>query len=390
MTSSLNKFGAGIATNVILLAVVSFLVDVSSEIIFPLLPFFLVLTLGASYFIVGIMEGSAELIASLVKIFSGYWSDRVGRRKVFVLSGYGASALLKGFFALSTSWVHVFFLRIAERIGKGVREPARDAIVAESSPPEAKGKAFGFQRAMDTGGAILGPIFAIVLLVVFAYSYRPIFLIATIPAVLAFLVGLFLKERGKREERKAPSKLGLRFLPIRLRVFVVVASIFALGSFSFFFAMLRAVDLGQSETMTLAFYLLMNITFALSAMPAGALSDRIGRIPTIALGYSLFAVVCILFSLQIGVVLIGLAFLIFGLSNGFVDGVQRAYVCDLAPNDIRATCLGTYHMSSGIAKLISSAVVGALWSFVGVRFAFAYGALMSLVAATMLFALQRK
>lgn len=390
MRSSVKRFGAGLSANVVLLAVVSFFVDLSSEIIFPLLPFFMVIQLGASYFIVGIMEGIAEFIASLFKVFSGHWSDRTGKRRPFIRGGYGHSAVMKLFFSLSTVWQHFFVLRIGERVGKGIREPARDALVAESSPPEALGKAFGFQRALDTGGAILGPIFGIVLLTIFATSYQPIFLIAAIPAFVAFGLSMLLKERRKDKKRKSKVKLGFRLLPVRLKVFVVIATIFALGNFSFFFVMLRAVDLGQSQTLTLAFYLLMNIWFAASAIPAGALSDNIGRVPTIAVGYIFFAVMSFLFAYQIGPILIGFAFVMFGLSNGFVDGVQRAFVSDLAPEDIKATCLGTYHMSVGIGRLASSIIAGALWTFLGVQYAFLYGMILAVVAATMLTSIAKK
>jgi MFS family permease len=390
MRSSVKRFGAGLSANVVLLAVVNFFVDLSSEIIFPLLPFFMVIQLGASYFIVGIMEGIAEFIASLFKVFSGHWSDRTGKRRPFIRGGYGHSAVMKLFFSLSTVWQHFFVLRIGERVGKGIREPARDALVAESSPPEALGKAFGFQRALDTGGAILGPIFGIVLLTIFATSYQPIFLIAAIPAFVAFGLSMLLKEKRKDKKRKSKVKLGFRLLPVRLKVFVVIATIFALGNFSFFFVMLRAVDLGQSQTLTLAFYLLMNIWFAASAIPAGALSDNIGRVPTIAVGYIFFAVMSFLFAYQIGPILIGFAFVMFGLSNGFVDGVQRAFVSDLAPEDIKATCLGTYHMSVGIGRLASSIIAGALWTFLGVQYAFLYGMILAVVAATMLTSIAKK
>jgi MFS family permease len=390
MKPSFKRFGAGLTANVVLLAVVSFFVDLSSEIIFPLLPFFMVIQLGVSYLIVGIMEGLAEFIASIIKVFSGHWSDRIGKRKPFISGGYGHSALMKLFFSLSTVWQHFFALRIGERVGKGIREPARDALVAESCPPESTGKAFGFQRAMDTGGAILGPIFGIILLSIFVTTYQPIFLIATIPAFIAFGLSLLLKEKKKVRKRKAKVKLGFKFLPIRLKVFVVIATIFALGNFSFFFVMLRAVDLGQSQAMALAFYLLMNIWFAASAIPAGALSDRIGRVPTIAVGYVFFAAMSFLFAYEIGPILIGFAFVLFGLSNGFIDGVQRAFVSDLAPGDIKATCLGTYHMSVGVGKLVSSIFAGALWTFFGVQYAFYYGMIMSVMAATMLASITRK
>ncbi|MEE9223619.1 MAG: MFS transporter, partial [Thermoplasmata archaeon] len=289
MRSSIKRFGAGLSANVVLLAVVSFFVDLSSEIIFPLLPFFMVIQLGASYFIVGIMEGVAEFIASVIKVLSGHWSDRAGKRKSFITGGYGHSAIMKLFFSLSAIWQHFFVLRIMERVGKGIREPARDALVAESTSPKTLGKAFGFQRALDSGGAILGPIFGIILLAIFATSYQPIFLIAAIPAFVAFKLSLLLKEKKKSKKDKARVKIGFKFLPIRLRVFVVIATIFALGNFSFFFVLLRAVDLGQSQVMALAFYLLMNIWFAASSIPAGALSDKIGRVPTIAVGYVFFA-----------------------------------------------------------------------------------------------------
>ncbi|TET90070.1 MAG: MFS transporter [Methanomassiliicoccales archaeon] len=384
------KLGAGLTANVVLLGIVSFFTDMSSEIIFPLLPFFLVFNLGASFFIIGIMEGVAEAVASVLKVFSGYWSDRAGKRKPFISSGYGQSAFTKLFFGLATIWQHVFVLRIVERVGKGLRQPPRDALIAESSPPERKGKAFGFQKAMDTGGAILGPLLAIILVSVFASAYQPIFLIAIIPAFVGFIITLFLKEKKKKKVLKAPLKVGLKQLPIRMRVFVAIATIFALGNFSVFFVMLRTVDLGQTVTMALVFYLIMNITYAFSAIPAGSLSDRIGRVPTIVTGYLLFAVVCFIFAFQTGPILIGIAFLVLGLSNGFAIAVQRAYVCDLAPEEIRATALGTYHMSIGFAKLFSGIMVGFLWTFVGVQFAFIYGVILSVMAATMLYGLPRK
>lgn len=390
MRSSVKGFGAGLTTNVIILATVSFFTDLSSEIIFPLLPFFLVVQLGASYLIVGIMEGLADVIASIVKVFSGYWSDRAERRKVFITTGYGHSGLTKVFFSLSTIWQHVFFLRILERIGKGLREPARDAMVAESCPSGTVGKAFGFQRAMDTGGAILGPIFGIILLSIFVSAYQPIFLIATIPAFVAFLLTLLLREKKRVGKRKSRPKIGLRYLPVRLKVFVVIATIFSLGNFSFFFVMLRAIDLGQSPTLTLGFYLVMNVCFALSAFPAGALSDRIGRVPTIAVGYALFAGMCFLFMYEIGPILIAFAFILFGLSNGFMDGVQRAFISDLASEDMRASSLGTYHMSVGLARLPSSIVAGALWTSVGVQYTFMYGVVLSVIAATMLAGISKK
>jgi MFS family permease len=391
MRSSVKRFGAGLSANVVLLAVVSFFVDLSSEIIFPLLPFFMVIQLGASYFIVGIMEGLAEFIASIIKVFSGHWSDRTKRRKPFISGGYGHSALLKLFFSLSTVWQHFFVLRIGERVGKGIREPARDALVAESCPPEDLGKSFGFQRALDTSGAILGPIFGIILLAVFVTSYQPIFLIASIPAFVAFGLSLLLREKKtKKKKTKTRVKLGFKFLPVRLKVFVVIATIFAMGNFSFFFVMLRAVDLGQSQTMTLAFYLLMNIWFAASAIPAGALSDKIGRVPTIAVGYVFFAAMSFLFAFEIPAILIAFSFILFGLSNGFIDGVQRAFVSDLAPEDIKATCLGTYHMSVGIGRLTASVLAGAIWTFYGVEYTFFYGMVLSVMAATMLTSILRK
>ncbi len=384
MRLSVKRLGVGLTTNVVILAVVSFFVDLSSEIIFPLLPFFLVVQLGASYFIVGIMEGFAELMASVIKVFSGYWSDRSEGRKRFIVSGYGISAVTKVFFGLSSAWQHIFPIRILERAGKGIREPPRDALIAESSPSEKVGKAFGFQRALDTSGAILGPIFGIILLSIFVSAYQPIFLIATIPAFIAFLLTFLLREKKRREGQSVKPKIGLKYLPIRLRVFIVISSIFALGNFSFFFLMLRPLGLGQSETTTIVFYLIMNISFAVSALPAGILSDRIGRVKTIAVGYVFFATACLFFVYEIGPILIGVAFVIFGLSSGFLDVVQRVFICDMAPEDMRASSLGTFHMSTGVARLGSNLVAGALWSFLGVQFAFMYGVVMSMIAATML------
>jgi len=380
----------GLTLNIILLAIASFLTDVSSEMILPILPFFFLTLPGANYAILGLVDGLAESTVSFVQIASGYYSDKKGKRKIFVSFGYGFSAALKTAFAFIVSWPQYIAARVVERMGKGVRNPPRDAIIAESTAPETVGKAFGFHRAMDTSGAILGPIIALVFLFTMASAslsggtvggdvYRFIFLMAAIPAAAAFIVTLFVRERKRAARKLKPLGASILHPPPRLRSFMVVAAVFSLANFSYAFFLLKVQTVTGSLVDAILFYLLFNIVYAISAFMTGALSDRVGRKRVISTGYLLFAVLCLSLIFVNDLVMLAGLFIVYGLVFGFVEGPQRALVADLASSELKGTAMGTYHTSVGLAKLPSSIIAGVLWGF-GSQYTFLFGAALAATA----------
>ena len=247
----------GITRNILILGLVSLFTDLSSQMVFPLIPLFLTTVLGAGAYAVGIVEGAAETTASLLKVVSGYWSDRIRKRKPFVLFGYSLSSITKPLFAFANIWSFVLFIRIIERVGKGLRTAPRDAIVAESCDESVRGKAYGFHRAMDGIGSVLGALLAFLLLPVL--GYRKIFLFAFIPGIIAVLVILFIREKKdhlKPEKKETPIKLSFRDLPGNLRWFIIISSIFALGHFGYAFLLLRAKDIGLADNTAILLYVL--------------------------------------------------------------------------------------------------------------------------------------
>ncbi len=377
------RLTAGLSFNVLLLGVVSFLTDFSSDMIFPLVPFFITAELGATAFIFGIFEGSRESTSSILKVFSGHWSDRLGRRKGLVVAGYGLSGTMKSAIPFVGSWPDLLGVGVVERVGKGLRDAPRDAILAETSPAARRGKVFGFHRLADTLGAVLGPFVAFLLLDLYGFAYRQIFLMAIAPALLSALLTLFIVERRKRGAKPPSLRVSFASLSRDLRIFIVITTLYSLGNFSVLFLLLRTKGVGLTEGTGILFYMAFNIMYAAMAMPTGVLSDRIGRAPVILVGYLLFSVMCvgfIFYSLDWQVFLL---FLVFGLSFAFVNGVERAFVADLSPEDLKATALGTYHTLSGLAKFPASAVAGFLW-VLNPTWAFSYGLVLSLAASTAL------
>ncbi len=375
---------AGLSFNVLLLGLVSFLTDFSSDMIFPLIPFFLTVELGATALILGVFEGARESTSSLLKVFSGHWSDRLGRRKALVVGGYSLSGAMKVAIPFVANWPQLLGAGVVERVGKGVRDAPRDAVLAEASPTGMRGKVFGFHRFADTLGAVMGPLVAFLLLDVYGLPFRGIFLWAVAPAVLSALLTLFIRER-RRRPRSVPSlRVSFGSLSGRLRSFIVITTIYSSGSFSVLFLLLRVVGVGLTQGTGLLFYLAFNVVYALAALPAGVLSDRIGRPPVILMGYLLFAAMAGGFLLASAAWAILLLFVLFGLSFAFVDGVERALVADLAPRRLKATALGTYHTLSGLARFPASAVFGFLWLQVAPAAAFSYALAISLVASLLL------
>jgi len=378
------SFFRGLTTNIIILGFVSLFTDLSSQMVFPLILLFLTTVLGAGAYAVGIVEGAAETTASLLKVISGYWSDKIKKRKPFVILGYSLSSVTKPLFALAYTWPFVLFIRIVERIGKGLRTSPRDAIVAESCDEYARGKAYGLHRAMDGIGSISGAVLAFLLLP--SLGYRNIFLFAFIPAIIAVFIILFVKEKKapSKEVRKMSFKVSFRELPLNLKLFIAASSVFALGHFGYAFLLLRAKNVGLADNMAILMYILFYIVYTIFIIPSGILSDKIGRKPVLATGYLIFAITSLglIYTSELYGIL--LFFVIYGIFYAMVDGVQRAFVVDLAPKHLKATALGTFHTAVGLVALPGGYIAGMLWDKISPEATFVYGFILA-ITSLMLF-----
>jgi len=389
MATPRRSLAYGLTANVVILGVVSLFTDISSEMILPILPFFLIQVLGANALIVGVEEGFSDSVVSFMKILSGRFSDIAGKRKRFVGAGYALSTVMKTLFPFARSWPEFIGLRIVERTGKGVRDAPRDALLTESTPPETRGKAFGLHRSMDTAGAIAGPIVTLVLLgtvlasLNVADQYRSVLLLAAIPAALSVLIVLFVREPARAPAPKHPLRVTFRGIPRPLLTFIAIASLFSFADFSYAFLLLRA---GQSNgtVVVILLYVLYNIVYAVHAFPAGILSDRVGRKPVVLVGYVAFIAMTTLLVFSDALAVLVVAFILYGLEYGMAEGTQRALVADFAPSDIKATVLGAYHTSVGTVKLASGLVAGFLWVAVAPTATFAFGAVTATFAAVAL------
>ncbi|MHC1575942.1 MAG: MFS transporter [Methanosarcinaceae archaeon] len=361
---------------------VSLFTDMSSQMVFPLLPLYLTCVLGAGAYVVGIVEGAAQASASMFKLVSGYWSDRLGRRKVFVIVGYTLSALTKPLLAFANVWTTVLVVRVVERVGKGVRTAPRDAIVAESTDQRYRGRAYGFHRSMDGFGSIIGALLAYMLLQ--SLDYRDIFLLALIPGMLAVFFLLFVREEDQPVVERTSSMAGsFRDLPPGLHLFILVASVFSMGHFGYAFLLLKAVDVGLPDQGALLMYVIFYVVYTLCTIPAGIVSDRVGRRPILMTGYLLFALVAglsVLVSSPIGVLGV---FVLYGVFFALIDGSQRAFVVDLAPPHLKATALGAFHASIGLVALPGGMIAGMLWDTFGPGMTFMYGSVLAVAALLM-------
>ena len=375
------KIFEGITRNIFILGLVSLFTDFSSQMVFPLIPLFLTTVLGAGAYVVGIVEGAAETTASLFKVVSGYWSDKIKKRKPFVLFGYSLSSITKPLFAFANLWFFVLFVRVIERIGKGLRTAPRDALVAESCDEGVRGKAYGFHRAMDGIGSVLGAILAFLLLPVL--GYRNIFLFAFIPGIIAVFIILFVKEKKvplKEKPQEKPVRLSFRELPKNLRLFVIISSIFALGHFGYAFLLLRAKNIGLADNMAILLYVIFYVVYTICIIPAGILSDKIGRKPVLVAGYLVFAITSfgLIYTSNIHSIL--LFFVIYGIFYAMIDGVQRAFVVDLAPKHLKATALGIFHTAIGLVALPGGFIAGLLWDKIRPEATFLYGFILAIIS----------
>lgn len=377
--------------NVILLSFVSFLNDLSSEMIMPILPMFLK-SLGAGGEIIGLVGGLRDGLSSILKVVCGYWSDRTGRRKIFVYSGYGISTVFKLFLGLAKTWPMAVVFSSLERIGKGLRTAARDAIIADSVTTSGRGKGFGIHRGFDTLGAILGSAVSFLLLWFAGFQLPVIIIIAGIIG-LASLIPLRFVREPETKKQDAKLKISLAMLPKPLRLFIFVAGIFSLGNFSYMFFVLKAQQLFTDSKFTLAapilLYILFNVFYSALAVPLGSLSDRIGRQAVIIFGYALFAVVSLGFAFSNSLWLFIVLFALYGVVLAAVDGTERAFVADLAGGNLKATALGTYHTVTGFAAFPASFAAGFLWQRVSPAATFIFGGVAAIIAVAV-FSVLRK
>lgn len=364
-----------IPRNIKALGMVSLLTDASSEMVYPVLPLFLANVLGAPVTAIGIIESVAETTAALMKVFSGWLSDRVGRRRPLIALGYALSNVVKPLLALTGSWPAVLLLRWSDRLGKGIRTAPRDALIADSSTEATRGRDFGVHRALDTLGAAIGPLTAWGVLTLVPDGYRTIFWISAIPGSLAIAVVL-LAVREKRTTRPDDARpaLRLRNLGKPFALFTAVSFIFALGNSSDAMLILRAQDVGAQAASIPLMYFVFNIVGALLSAPIGARSDNVGRKRMLTIGFLLYGVVYAGFAMAGSTAHVWLLFAAYGLPYAMTEGMTRAYVVDLVGCDVRATAVGGYTFVLGLAALPASAVAGLLWDTVSHTAPFALSA----------------
>ncbi|OGY22486.1 MAG: MFS transporter [Candidatus Woykebacteria bacterium GWB1_45_5] len=375
----------GISKNVFFLGLVSLLNDASSEMIYPLVPLFLTQVLGASLATVGIIEGIAESTAAILKTFSGWLSDKIGRRKGLTVVGYSLSAVSKPILSVATSPLHVLLVRFSDRVGKGIRTAPRDALVSFSSSSKELGKSFGFHRALDNLGATIGPLLAFGLLFLLNNNFRLIFLLSFVASALAIAVLIiFVKEvELKKEKAKAP-KISWQLFPARFYIFLVAIAIFSLGNSSDAFLILRARDLGMALFLIPVVYAFFNLVYSIFSTPFGVLSDKIGRRKTLGFGLLIFSLVYLGFGAANKAILIWPLFALYGVYAAATEGVLRAFTADLVGEKIRGTAYGLLNGTIGTALLPASAVAGFLWDRVNPSAPFYYGAALALAALLVL------
>lgn len=372
--------------NIILLGVVSFIQDVSSEMIFPILPLFIV-SLGGTGLIIGLIGGLSEGISSTLKVFSGYMSDKSRRCVPFIFSGYGLSSVSKFILSFSTIWQHAVLLVSLDRVGKGLRTAPRDAIIAASAGHK-KGIAFGIHRAMDTLGAVIGSAIAFILVYFFGLNLQTIIFSAGIIGFFSLIPILFVKEVEKKEEKSIKMTFGANFksLPKNFRKFLVVAGLFALGNFTYMFFILKTQPMFSGEmaiAIPILLYVWFNLVYAFLSVPAGALSDKIGKKKVLAAGYSFFALTSLGFIFANSFILFVLLFAFYGIAYALIEATQRAYISEIVPEKLRGTGLGIFHTAIGLSALPGGIIAGLLWEFTP-EATFIYGGIVGIISAVLL------
>lgn len=390
--------------NVFAVGLVSLLNDASSEIIYPLLPVFLSITLGASPAVIGLIEGVAESISSLLKLFAGYFSDRLGKRKAIVVLGYSLANLARPLLAFATSWQQVLAIRLADRIGKGIRTAPRDAMIADAVAVEQRGIAFGFHRAMDHTGAVIGPLIGYLLVLLIAANrnsptardFTWIFLVASVPALGAVMVAAFLMRESPRKALRGddgttkPLRFSLRGFDSNFKRFLCLVALFTLSNSSDAFLLLRAQTAGVSVVTIPLLWAALHASKVLSSLLGGDLSDRLGRRRLIVAGWILYAAVYAGFAFVSRGLSVWILFLIYGIYFGLTEGVEKALVADLVRPNQRGTAYGLYNLAFSITVLPASLLMGGLWRLFGPKTAFLISAALGGMAAVLLLTLVKQ
>jgi len=378
---------AGLSRDSWLLAAASLFADISTEMLYPVLPIYLTQTMKAGGTVVGLVEGIAEGAQNLVQGFSGTLSDRLQRRKPIALAGYALAALAKPLIGLSTAWPGVLGARLLDRLGAGSRSAPRDALIAASADEASRGKAFGLEGVGDNLGAFIGPMIAVVLLLFWSIDLRAIFYLALIPGLLALLMVLLVRERTSRQDTKAKIDFSLRRMPAAYRRYLLATLLFGIGNSSNAFLILRTRDLGASLVTTILIYAAFNLVAALVSYPAGALSDRFGRRNLLLTSLAIFLAAYLGFALATDLIFAAALFVLYGAYQGMFRAAGKALASDLVPEALRASGIGWYGTTIGLSGVIAGAVGGLLWDHIGHTAVFFYGAAFAMIGAAALLVL---
>ncbi|MEG1629836.1 MAG: MFS transporter [Erysipelotrichaceae bacterium] len=374
--------------NVIFLGLVSFFSDISSEMVYPLIPLYLTSAFGATPTLVGFIEGIAESLASLLKVFSGYISDKYKHKKPLAFTGYGLGLFYKLALIFASSWFGILLARVVDRLGKGIRTAPRDVMVADSASEGHAGSAFGIHKALDMAGSAIGILISFILLksVSGEHGYKQIFALSMIPVVLGLVFFHFVKEKPihQVESKVEPFWKKTKCLDHRLKLYLFVCFLFTLGNSSNTFLLLRAGNVGFSNSNVILLYFIYNLTASVLAYPLGKLSDKIGRKALLVSGYLMFSLVYLGFGFVHSKTLMIMIFVLYGVYSAMSAGVERAFIAEIAPSDLRGTMLGFQSMLVGVALLPASFIAGLLWDGVGAYAPFVFGASLSLIAAIIL------
>ncbi|ORX22501.1 MFS transporter [Thermoanaerobacterium sp. PSU-2] len=372
-----------VISNIVLIGMVSLLIDMSTEMVYPIVPLFLTATLRASPAIVGIIEGIAESIASILKVFSGYIGDKYKNKKVLTFIGYAASVIYKILLLLAGSWIGVLIARIIDRTGKGIRTAPRDALIAQSSEKDKLGGSYGLHKMLDMAGSSVGAFIAFIIVTI-GLKYKVAFMWSIIPAILGIIIIPFIKEDKSKKQKSEKLTFKNLNLSLKLKLYLAVIFIFNLGNSSNTFLLLKAQNLGFSSPYVMLLYLVFNVSTSLLAIPSGKLSDKFGRRLILVSGYAIYGLVYLGFALSNSKIIIFLLFIFYGAYTAFISGAERAFVAEVSPDKYKGTVLGIYGMMQGIGLLLASIIAGAMWVHISPDAPFWFGGVLGLTSAALI------